>query len=201
MKIAVALTLVTAGTGLFLVMRQVSPRPRPAVEPPPLEALAPEPEPDAPREPIAPPSLAPPAPARVASPTAPAAEAPREASATESVAKIPRDRLELTLQTETDPERKLALIERLRNEGGPVAHYTVSVLLPDSDKRVRLAALRAVEAMDRNNDVLMDKVHTVYRYESDPEVHAELDRLLLKYRPLEEAEARRREAATQANNP
>ena len=117
-----------------------------------------------------------------------------------SVDLIPVDELGAALADETNPERKIALIRRLQKHNPPSARYSVSGLFPDPDKRVRLEAIRAVEAMDPENRVLMPKVHAVFLYEQDPDVLAELSRLVQKFRPQEEAEHRARQAAAGETN-
>ncbi len=192
-KAAVAAVVITAGLGGFLVVRQLAPKPRAVVaEPPPLtwvepEPVAPAPQPAAPlpdqlvHEPVPPPLAA-------VQVQAPPDEVP--------VAKLRQDQLEAALGTATDSNRKLQIMRRLNKERPPYARYAVAVMFADPDKAVRLEALRIVEAIDTTNDVLMAKVRAMYLHEQDPEVKAQFDRLVQKFRPQEEAEARAREEAT-----
>lgn len=185
-----AFTVVGSGA---LVVQQLSPKPNKVSEPPPLvEAPLPEepaPEPP-PVEPVPPPT---------AHVDPPPQDVPRPPAAKViAVDKIPRNDLGTALMEETNPDRKIAIIKRLETSGLPFAPFAVAVLFPDPDKRVRLEALRAVEAIDKENRVLMPKVHAVYMYEHDPEVKAVLDRLVQKFRPQEEAEYKARQAQVQA---
>ena len=193
-KAAIAALAVTAAGGGFLIFRQLQPKPRVVAEPPPLVSeRTPEPPPIE-AEPAPPP---PPPPILAEKPPAPAKPQPVAASSIES---IPINNLGAALVDETNPERKLAMIRRLQKHNPPNGRYAVAVMFPDPDKRVRLEALRAVEAMDPENRVLMPKVHAVYMYEQDPQVKAELDRLVQKWRPQEEAEYKARQAAAGNTN-
>lgn len=191
-KAAIALLALTAAGGAFLIFKQLSPKPRVVSEPPPLVVERPPEPPPAVEEPPVPP---PPAPVAVAKPAVTAS-----VPAQPSIDSIPIDHLGGALMDETNPDRKLAMIRRLQKHNPPSGRYAVAVLFPDPDKRVRLEAIRAVEAMDAENRVLMPKVHAVYMYEQDPEVKAELDRLVQKFRPQEEAEYKARQAAAGQTN-
>lgn len=194
LKAAFALLALTAVGGGLLIFKQLSPKPRAVAEPPPL-VLEPPPEP--------PPVVATtPEPPPVPQPTAPVEKPVANAPvvAQPSIESIPIDHLGGALMDETNPDRKIAMIHRLQKLNPPSARYSVAVLFPDPDKRVRLEAIKAVEAMDPENKVLMPKVHAVYMYEQDPEVKAELNRLVQKFRPQEEAEYKARQAAAGNEN-
>lgn len=183
---AMALLALTVVGGGALLVQQLSPKPRKVSEPPPFV--------EAPVEPVRPPT------ANVGPPPKDIPVPP--AAKVAAVDKIPKSNLGTALMEETNPDRKIAIIKRLETSGLPSAPFAVAVLFPDPDKRVRLEALRAVEAIDKENRVLMPKVHAVYMYENDPEVKAVLDRLVQKFRPQEEAEYKARQAqAGQANAP
>ena len=185
-KAALATVGLTAVGGAWLVFQQLSPKAREVSEPPPLVAF------EAPAE--SRPEATPP-PQEIDSPkTAPQAVVAPELPTAPDIAKIPPDQLGTALMSEKEPERKLEMIRRLGNSGLPSVPYAVAVMFPDPDKRVRLEALRVVEATDKENRILTPKIHAVYMYESDPEVKAALDRILLKWRPQEEAEYKARQA-------
>lgn len=189
LKAALALLALTAFGGGFLVYPQLSPKPPKVSDPPSLFAEPePAPEPEPPPFTVAKKTPEPLLPPPVQAPAKP------EPPAVLPVDKIAKDQLGTALMNETTPERKLAIIRRLENSGLPFAPYAVATLFPDPDKRVRLESLRVVESLDKENHILMPKVHAVYMYEQDPEVKAVLDRLVQKFRPQEEAEYKARQA-------
>ena len=188
----------TAVGGVLLVFQQLSPKSHKVSEPPPLVDV--EVPAEVPLEPLPPaqeprPSKPKQGPALVAVPES--AAAPSQIA----IAKIPNDRLGTALMEEKNPERKLEIIRRLENSGLPSVPYAVAVMFPDPDKRVRLEALRVVEATDKENRILTPKIHAVYMYEEDPEVKAVLNRILIKWRPQEEAEYKARQAQAALEKP
>jgi hypothetical protein len=192
-KAALAVLGLTLLGCAWLVFQQLAPKSHEVSEPPPLTAFEPPP---APVEAAPSPPSHTPEPEKVI--PKPLAETPETPAI--DIAKIPPEQLGTTLLSEKNPDRKLELIRRMANTGLPSVPYAVAAMFPDPDKRVRLEALRVVEATDKENRILTPKIHAVYVYEEDPEVKAVFNRILEKWRPQEEAEYKARQAQEALDN-
>lgn len=189
-KAALAAVALTGGLGIFLIARQLSPKPRVVAAPPPLETEGPLALPEAPPRPPAPTPVEAPPPEPPAPPPQARAPSPVETP----VNALPRNALTRALFDAQDPARKLEILRRWEREGGREAIYAVVAMFTDADKAVRLEAIRIAERLDTQNETLMAKVRAVNLYEKDPDVKAEYDRLIQHYRRLEEAAARQAQA-------